>query len=259
MKAFDLLFGRPSAITGVLWSFGLHATAFAATYAWWSSPLAPVSFAGKRHVMQLDTAFSEALPEQDMAAVLKSPTIPPRDKLSPIDLPRVDHELTIAVPASDLAGIGDQNVELDGTIRVESLQSAVPRDKLDETKPVEDAVRPPQQSKQRAAPQTVAAVDQFAGVDDHVPPDLSGNRPPRYPQAAIRRRLEGVVLLRLTIAVSGNVERVEIVKSSGHAILDRTAAEAVNLWRARPARRNDKPVATVELLPVHFKLSRAAN
>jgi protein TonB len=71
---------------------------------------------------------------------------------------------------------------------------------------------------------------------------------------AIQHRLEGVLLLRLHVAATGQVQRVEILKSSGYAVLDRAAIEAVSTWRGRPAYQAGEPVATVAVLPVRFRL-----
>ncbi|MFT4647707.1 MAG: protein TonB [Glaciecola sp.] len=58
---------------------------------------------------------------------------------------------------------------------------------------------------------------------------------PRYPSKARRRQQEGAVVLRLTVDKSGSVVLVEVVESSGHAILDRTAKKMLATWRFRPA------------------------
>ena len=84
--------------------------------------------------------------------------------------------------------------------------------------------------------------------------DLSDNQPPEYPVEAVRRRLEGVVLLELHVAVSGTIDQVEVLESSGHAILDRAAVEAVVTWRGTPAKRWGRAVATIERLPIRFRL-----
>lgn len=137
-----------------------------------------------------------------------------------------------------------------------------------EKEPVELPPDPTVDEKPQATP--VAATDpmqssdvspsdagkpQVAGTDERTPPNLSSNRPPVYPREAIRRRLEGTVVLRLYIAASGRVERVEVERSSGHAMLDRSATAAVRRWHGRPALLNGVPTSSEELLPVKFKLS----
>lgn len=85
--------------------------------------------------------------------------------------------------------------------------------------------------------------------------DFSRNPPPAYPPLAIRNGWEGTVLLRVAITAEGRVEKVEVARTSGFRIFDSTAVAAVQRWRATPATRNGQAVATVEVLPVQFKLN----
>ncbi len=103
------------------------------------------------------------------------------------------------------------------------------------------------------APAT-AIEETLAGIEEETAPDFSGNPPPVYPAEAIRQRQQGIVKLRLHVTLSGDVEHIEIVQSSGHTILDQAAIEAVRTWKGRPAQRAGKPIATVEVLPLRFSL-----
>ena len=85
-------------------------------------------------------------------------------------------------------------------------------------------------------------------------PVFEANRPPVYPPEAYRRALEGMVLLRVHIAADGRVTEVEVVQTSGYAVLDGAAINAVRTWRARPALRAGKPIQTTVKLPIRFKL-----
>lgn len=57
-------------------------------------------------------------------------------------------------------------------------------------------------------------------------------RAKNYPRMARERGIEGVVHVRFRILPSGDVERVEILKSSGHAILDSASIKTV--YQSRP-------------------------
>jgi len=263
-KLIDPIMGLPSATKGILCSFGLHAAVLAASYTWWSSPIAPVSFAGNRHTVQIEASYSELPSERELEALLEyesfqsfSPRLeeeindaPPRVDLTPMELPRSIPELMIVPSALELPDIPLQEEDAHKISEVQRPPSPEPV----ELTPIETVKKPQNQPKHPPTPQTSSAVEQPAGVDEQRPPDLTGNQPPSYPAEAIRRRLEGVVMLRVRITAEGHVERVEITKSSGHAILDRTAVEAVSTWHARPAEQDGKPVATVEMLPIYFQL-----
>lgn len=77
---------------------------------------------------------------------------------------------------------------------------------------------------------------------------------PDYPISARRKALEGETLLRVLIDVSGRAGRIEIVRSSGHRILDRAAVNAVRNWRFQPATENGIAVAGWVDIPVTFRI-----
>jgi len=86
-------------------------------------------------------------------------------------------------------------------------------------------------------------------------PGTAANPLPRYPLAARRRGLEGRVLLRVEIDVSGRPTAVAVLQGSGHGILDRAAARAVRDWRFQPASRAGRPVAGTVEVPILFRLT----
>lgn len=66
--------------------------------------------------------------------------------------------------------------------------------------------------------------------------------------------MEGEVLLRTRVLPNGRCDEFELVQSSGYALLDRAAMEAVRKWRFRPARRGDEQVSSRIEIPVRFRL-----
>jgi len=82
-----------------------------------------------------------------------------------------------------------------------------------------------------------------------------GNQPPRYPRRARRDGLEGRVVLSAQVSAAGRIVGLEVVQSSGHAILDRAAFRAVNRWTVRPARQGGKPVPSEVRIPILFRLT----
>ncbi|MBL8671388.1 MAG: energy transducer TonB [Alphaproteobacteria bacterium] len=89
------------------------------------------------------------------------------------------------------------------------------------------------------------------------PGGIVTNPPPAYPDSARRRGWEGDVVLLVRVAPDGRCAGVEIVRSSGRAILDEAAVDAVKLWRFVPARRGEEPVAAQLEVPVSFRLRDA--
>jgi protein TonB len=85
-------------------------------------------------------------------------------------------------------------------------------------------------------------------------PDARINMPPAYPPDALGRGEQGRVLLSIQVAPSGRASAVLVVSSSGYAILDDAARDAVLGWRFLPADLRGKPVWSTLLLPVRFQI-----
>jgi periplasmic protein TonB len=82
----------------------------------------------------------------------------------------------------------------------------------------------------------------------------AGNPRPDYPVMARIARLEGRLVLRVDVTVSGSAAAVAVAVSSGHPSLDEAAVDAVQGWRFDPATRRGKPVAGIIYLPIEFRL-----
>ena len=57
---------------------------------------------------------------------------------------------------------------------------------------------------------------------------------PTYPRLAIKRELQGSVRIRVKVSPEGKPTNTEILKSSGHELLDKAALEAVPFWQFQP-------------------------
>lgn len=92
-------------------------------------------------------------------------------------------------------------------------------------------------------------VSAASGRDTPVP---ISQPPPRYPQEALRRNAGGTVRVRVTVAIDGSVDRLEVAEGSGNRYLDRAAMEAVRRWRFQPALRDGQPVVADVVVPISF-------
>jgi periplasmic protein TonB len=91
------------------------------------------------------------------------------------------------------------------------------------------------------------------GADvDVLPRPLPTNAPPAYPVQAYRQGIEGRVILRVRVAADGSVLEIALSRSSGAAILDAAALEAVRGWTFSPARRAGRAVPYEVAVPVRF-------
>jgi protein TonB len=78
----------------------------------------------------------------------------------------------------------------------------------------------------------------------------------RYPPAAAHAREEGTVTLRVLVDEHGAPQRVEIMRSSGHARLDASAKESVGHARFRPVMRDGVAVSAWGIVPIAFRLGQ---
>jgi protein TonB len=79
---------------------------------------------------------------------------------------------------------------------------------------------------------------------------------PAYPQAARRSGAQGLVKVGAIVSESGAATAIEVVLSSGSALLDGAAVEAVRRAAFVPAHRNGLAFACRIVVPIRFQLSR---
>lgn len=82
------------------------------------------------------------------------------------------------------------------------------------------------------------------------------NPSPNYPRVAQRRRYEGTVLLDVFVNKAGRAAEVKVARSSGYAVLDRSAKADVSRWRFKPARKGTRTVEMWVQVPVRFELTQ---
>lgn len=80
--------------------------------------------------------------------------------------------------------------------------------------------------------------------------------PPTYPRRALRRGVEGVVMVRVDVGPDGVPTSVGISNSSRSRDLDRAALEAVQRWRFRPAMADGRPTVGTVVIPIEFEARR---
>ncbi len=81
----------------------------------------------------------------------------------------------------------------------------------------------------------------------------TGNLPPVYPPDAARRHEQGIVTLRMHIAVDGHVSDIDVLISSGYRSLDEAARTKLATWHFKPALQDGLPVEDVMDIGVNFR------
>ena len=80
------------------------------------------------------------------------------------------------------------------------------------------------------------------------------NKDPAYPPALLDRKVEGRVVLLVSVLPNGRVGKIAVHAASGHQELDVAAAAAVADWRFSPGTRGGKVQEMDVLVPVTFKV-----
>lgn len=85
------------------------------------------------------------------------------------------------------------------------------------------------------------------------PPAIQREVKPVYTGEALRREIEGDVVLEVVVLADGAVGAIRVVRSLGHG-LDETAVTAMRQWRFNPARRQGVAVDVVVEVAMEFRL-----
>jgi protein TonB len=100
---------------------------------------------------------------------------------------------------------------------------------------------------------STAPSDPAKGTTEALTDDLV-NEPPTYPEESRQAHEEGLVILRVEVAESGEPVSVSILHSSGYFRLDQAARRAVQHWKFHPATASGIPIHSEVDTPVRFKL-----
>jgi TonB family protein len=90
------------------------------------------------------------------------------------------------------------------------------------------------------------------GQDIQTPPRKIFEVKPIYPEDAKAAKVQGVVLLDVTIGTDGTVKGLRLTKSV--PLLDQAAMDAVNQWQFEPALLNGVPVEVEVTITINFTL-----
>jgi TonB family protein len=85
------------------------------------------------------------------------------------------------------------------------------------------------------------------------PPVLLASSPPIYPEEAELEKVEGTVVVIVTVSTTGNVEEGEVLKST-NPVFNEAAINSAKSYRFRPGTLNGRAVRCRVAVPVHFTL-----
>lgn len=247
-------------------------------------PVERVTLSGSRFVISAEfsestptvissAVLSEVVPEEahdeaphESLPTLAAPTLPeveselPPDTLSPQQKlerfpPSEIFETETAAQQENFLAVDDTAPEIDVKAAIEKTEAAIEKNvPVKEDKPVEERQLPVPSVPSFSASVSVKSASTSVGLDDLTPAKLLHNPPPDYPTEAIAKGWSGRALLRLSISTEGKVIKIILVESSGYALLDKAAKQAVQHWAFEPARRAGSSIDSTALLPVRFRM-----
>ena len=135
------------------------------------------------------------------------------------------------------AGVPDQETQTVGTAQPEA--TTAPPAAAEATEPT--AADPP-------------AIVEPVRVGGNVPqPRKTWNVTAEYPRMAYLRRVQGIVILEVTVDREGEVSKVSVLRSSEG--LDEAAVDAVRQWRYEPTMVQGRPVSVILTATVRFQIT----
>jgi TonB family protein len=109
-------------------------------------------------------------------------------------------------------------------------------------------------AKKRATTAVTASPASGNASSNQQPRPVAGNPKPVYPRLAIKRRLQGDVILTVNIQPTGTISKVTLKRSSGFKLLDSAAINAVRHWRYEPLPETAMPESRSDDIPINFRL-----
>jgi TonB family protein len=98
-----------------------------------------------------------------------------------------------------------------------------------------------------------SAEDQDKAKEKIKAPKIIVKIPPVYPDEAKKKKLEGIVILKIQIDKKGKVTEVKVIKGD-HELLNKASIEAIKQWEYEPFIEDGSPKPHQFDVQVHFKL-----
>ena len=181
----------------------------------------------------------------------KEPVKPPEITFMTMTLAHVEAPQPIKKPQKKLKKIVKKKTKKNKPVKKIKKKQLIPEPEIvEKTEEKKDLIEDVEEIKEEVE-ETKGAVAQVKKAS----PLYSYNPSPRYPRSARQRGWQGVVELLVMVDKHGRVVTVDIHKSSGFKLLDRSAVKTVKNWRFSPAKSGNKPVDSEVVVPVKFNLT----
>ncbi|TKB48314.1 energy transducer TonB [Ferrimonas sediminicola] len=99
------------------------------------------------------------------------------------------------------------------------------------------------------------AIGQMVPWQDDIEATPLYRTPPRWPSAALKRRQEGAVVMKLTVDKQGFVSDTELLDNQGPKGFVKETKKMVSQWRYAPKFEDGKPVEAITTVRIDYKLN----
>jgi len=113
-------------------------------------------------------------------------------------------------------------------------------------------VQPYQQKAQAVSAAMVIPPSGKPSARDNFPISDIHNPSPEYPEMGIFLGYQGDVIVRIRVSAKGESVGVEILRSSGHKVLDDSAVNAMRKWRFTPSKHDNTPMNDSVIITVSY-------
>lgn len=115
-------------------------------------------------------------------------------------------------------------------------------------------VQPDQKKAQAVSAAMVMPPSGKPSARDNFPISDIHNPSPEYPEMGVFLGYQGDVIVRIRVSAKGESVGVEILRSSGHKVLDDSAANALRKWRFTPSKHDNTPMNDSVIITVSYVL-----
>jgi len=115
-------------------------------------------------------------------------------------------------------------------------------------------VQPDQQKAQVVSAAMVVPPSGKTSARDNFPISDLHNSSPEYPEMAVFLGYQGDVIIRIRVSAKGDTVGVEILRGSGHKVLDDSAVNPLRKWRFTPTKHDNTPINDSVIITVSYVL-----
>ncbi|MEQ8268556.1 MAG: energy transducer TonB [Parvibaculum sp.] len=233
----------------------IHATVFAGALYWWQADGAPAPRGIPQGLSVTFIELSDPSPAPAAPQVKAAPVEQPKPQIQPpleMQKPVVEKVPEPVVPVRSEVALDTKPQPRPEPARLAQQRDAAP------AKPQQLASLAPaalHTGTGQGAPRGFRKTDGEETEEVFITKPRFRDTPLPYPRRARDLGQEGTAMIRVKIDPRGLPAEVRLLESSGYALLDHAAVQAVGRWQFEPERRGGRPISGWADIPVRYVLN----